>query len=372
MLLAKAETSAEAVVFHLESLPPLESLERLWSGLDRVGAHSFFVSWNWIGPFLRCTGGNAMLLRAVRGEMLAGLAVVSAASGRIRRLFPVRRSFLNARGDPEIDGIMVEHNGFAVPHGSGEYLLCALAEWFRGGGISADELVLPGISAPGVTRDRWVTEWRREAYRTPLRTMSEAGIVSLLSRNARQQLRRSVRDYGDVLALDRAATADIAFTYFDELKRLHVKSWERRGRNHAFDNPFFERFHRAVIEQGVAEGAVDLLRVRAGSAVLGYLYNFVRNGIVSSYQSGFADDEPGLRPGYVCHALAIDHYAEKGMHCYDFLAGTNRLKESFGVETYELSWLQVRKPMIAFRFDSLIRKAGAFIPRHKAGRAAKL
>lgn len=363
MLLAHKETHAEALTFHSEPLPPTGELERMWRGLDRTGTHSFFASWSWIGPFLRSTGNGAKLLVARRGVAFAGMALLTFGPGRVRGVVPVRRAYLNATGDPDIDSILIEHNGFAVPGGPDEMLLPALAKWFRHGGINADELAVPGVERGAMGESRWCAEMRRAAYRTPLTAMGEAGLVSIISRNARQQLRRSLRDYGETIALDRAATTDEALGFFEELKRLHIRSWERRGRPHAFIKPFFERFHRAVIEEGVPDGKVDLLRLKAGSRVLGYLYNFVRNGVVSSYQSGFADEEPGLRPGYVCHALAIDHYAAKGMRTYDFLAGTNRLKESFGVETYELSWLHVRRPHLAFWADDLLRRAVNFLKR---------
>ncbi len=157
--------------------------------------------------------------------------------------------------------------------------------------------------------------------------------------------------------------------YFERLKALHVTSWQRRGRRHAFDNSFFEPFHRALIEAGMDDDTIDLLRVRAGNRVMGYLYNFRRNGVVSSYQSGFDDGDPRLRPGYVCHALAMQHYAEAGHSMYDFLAGTNRLKQSFGTERYALSWRHYRRPMLAFRAEAAVyraaRVARRLIRRHR-------
>jgi CelD/BcsL family acetyltransferase involved in cellulose biosynthesis len=122
------------------------------------------------------------------------------------------------------------------------------------------------------------------------------------------------------------------------MKALHVRSWMRRRRTHAFDNPFFETFHRSLIPSGIANGSVDLLRVSSGERAIGYLYNFLHDGTVSSYQSGFDDADPDLRPGYVCHTLAIAHYAAARMSHYDFLSGTNRLEQSFGSERYEFCW----------------------------------
>ena len=205
-------------------------------------------------------------------------------------------------------------------------------------------------------------------YRTPLANFTTLeGLMSSLSRNSRQQLRRSMRAYERKapLSIDVARDTQTALEFFAQMKALHVRSWMRREHRHAFSNPFFETFHRSLIRRGAADGTVDLLRVSAGDRVIGYLYNFLRDGTVSSYQSGFDDADRQLRPGYVCHALAIAHYAAAGMSSYDFLGGTNRLKQTFGPERYELCWYYLHKNTSAFRVNALARRvAGAFRRRN--------
>ncbi len=336
--------------FALEPVGDLRALEGLWRTLDFTGAHSFFNSWTWVSAMLHCAPPGLRVVKAVRGGALAGLALCRLGSG-----WP-RRAWFNASGDHGVDGVMIEHNGFALPGAEDTALWSDFAAWFADRGLGADELIVPGTAmrhaAPG---EMIVLDDCRTAYRTPLAGLGSEGIAPLLSRNARQQLRRSLRDFGGELRLELAPDTATALGYFEHLKRLHVRSWTRRGRTNAFDNAAFEPFHRAVIETGVPEGSVDLMEITAGERVLGYLYNFKRNGVVHSYQSGFSDDDPNLRPGYVCHALAIGHYAKSGMSTYDFLAGTNRLKQSFGIETYELSWRRYRRPTFAFRLERQLR-----------------
>lgn len=300
----------------------------------------------------------------MRDGKTIGLALLTIGNGRLRNLLPVRQAWLNAMGEPRIDSVMIEHNGFAGPGEEDATLLPAFVNWFAERGLAAEELVTPGVAADDAApqgKRLFLIEKRTTGYRTPLHTMGEDGLAPMLSRNARHQLRRSLRDYGGCLSLDRASSRDTALEYFAGLKDLHIRSWTRRGRSHAFGNPFFETFHRSLIETGFADGSVELLRVSSNEQVLGYLYNFRRNGVISSYQSGFADETPGLRPGYVCHALAIAHYAQEGMRYYDFLAGSNRLKRSFGLETYELCWSQYRKPTFGFVVDDLLRRAGRLV-----------
>ena len=136
---------------------------------------------------------------------------------------------------------------------------------------------------------------------------SDGELFPVLSSNARQQLRRAIRYFERFgqLRLDRAAHPGEARNYFAELKDLHIATWQSRGKPHAFSRPFFEAFHHELIDRHVADGAVQVLRARAGSRLIGYLYNFRLSDRVYTYQSGFAYDEAGARPGAVAHALAI-------------------------------------------------------------------
>jgi Protein involved in cellulose biosynthesis (CelD) len=352
------ERKSGTTTFALEPVHDLPALERQWRALDHGGAHSFFTSWTWVSALLQHAPG-LLVLKATRGGAPAGLALCARKRWR-------RQAWLNASGYRTLDGIMIEHNGFALPGGEDAVLWEDLARWFADGGLRADELVVPGTAerckAPG---DLIVLDDCRTAYRTPLSGLGSEGIAPVLSRNARQQLRRSLRDFGGELRISVAPDAETALGYFDKMKSLHVRSWTRRGRANAFDNPAFEPFHRTLIPAGVADGSVDLMEITGGDRVLGYLYNFKRNGIVHSYQSGFSDDDRSLRPGYVCHALAIGHYAKAGMATYDFLAGTNRLKTSFGIETYEMCWRRYRRPTVGFRIEQWLR---GFRPPQASGR----
>jgi CelD/BcsL family acetyltransferase involved in cellulose biosynthesis len=348
------------ITLSAEPLPPIATLEDIWRGLDGTGAHSFFLTWSWIGTWLKTLPPSVrpMLLRATRAGELAGLALLTPRRGRLRGLIPVRQAWLNATGDPAFDCLTVEHNGFAVSGAGDSALVEALERSFRAGGIAADELVLPGIPAGHQAVPRPLDRERASpAFRAPLEGARE-GIEPLLSRNARQQIRRAMRAWErkGPLSVEVAGDAETALAYFERMKELHMRSWKRRRRRHAFTHPFFEVFHRALIVDGFAGGGVDLMRISAGTHVLGYLHNFRRNGTVSSYQSGFDDTVPDLRPGYVCHALAMAHYAAEGMAQYDFLAGTNRLKQSFGPEQYEMCWRRLRKPKAVFQAEALLRR----------------
>jgi CelD/BcsL family acetyltransferase involved in cellulose biosynthesis len=308
-------------------------------------------------------------MASLENETIAAALLVSRRETRYGLLGASQLHF-NSTGEPDLDCIMVEHNGFVGAHASVPDLWQALVRWFGHGEAGADELLIGGIeksAAAGLSSPELLQSCRDvPAYRAPLQQLTaKGGFEAGLSRNARQQLRRAQRRYGawGELKLDEAKTVERALAYFDALKELHIRSWNRRGKPHAFRYEFFETFHRALITRGVPERSVQCLRITAGGRPIGYLYNFRHAGRTYAYQSGFDDEDPALRPGYVCHALAIETAAAEGAHEYDFLAGSNRLKETFGREKYVLSWCTLRQPKLKFRAEAAARAVAKRIAR---------
>lgn len=355
---------AKPLRFNLALIPSLDFVESLWRRLGVSKSQSFFLSWTWIGTWLAAipAGIAPLLLTVSREEEILSAALLVPRRQRRHGLVGARQLHFNSTGEPDLDCIMIEHNGLAGASASDPDLWQALVRWFAAGEAGGDELLIGGIEksiAERLSSPLLLRSCRDvPAYRVPLGLSAEqGGFEASLSANARQQLRRAKRRYGawGDLKLDEANTVERALAYFDALKELHIRSWNRRGRPHAFRYEFFETFHRALIARGVPERSVQVLRISAGGQPIGYLYNFRHAGRICAYQSGFEDEDPAFRPGYVCHALAIETAAAEGAQVYDFLAGSNRLKETFGRENYVLSWCTLQQPKLKFRAEAAMR-----------------
>lgn len=354
----------DALSATLSPLPAIPELSALWRDFDRCGQHSFFASWPWLGTWLELLPpGIAPLLVRIdeRGRCCGGAILVRRAICR-HAVWSSRELRLNETGDRELDCLTIEHNGFAGYAAADQRPWRAFVDWFGAEEGKADAVAIPGVCselAPESLQPRFLKEERvLPAYRVDLMRLRAGGeIGAILSANARQQLNRSRRDLArsGPLVLEAAPSVTMAAEFFDGLERLHVRSWTRRGRSHAFTSPFFGRFHRALIRNHFATGGIELLRLRAGDRELGFLYNFRRNGCVYAYQSGFDDEDPRLRPGYVAHAMAIESHAAAGDMDYDFMAGRNRLKERFATDRYEMRWYQIQRPLLRFRVERAAR-----------------
>lgn len=357
-------TTVSAIEFRREALPPVEILEAEWRALEARAQPSFFTSWCWIGTFLAAlprTRSLSLLRGLIRGETVA-LAILGTQLIRRRGFIRSQALFLNEDGHPTRD-MAIEHNGILIATDCEAASNPALIEWFAST-PDADELCINGSTKllPSELINRHglaISLTTKPSYSLDLRQLPDAdgNLDTVLSSNARQQLRRSLRYFEKIgrLRLQKARSLNEAQAFFTDLKKLHCASWEKRGVRHSFMSPFFEAFHRLLIERTFAQGCIELVQVSAGSYVIGYLYNFRFGDRIYAYQSGFSYDL-GNRPGVITHALAIQDSYRSGALIYDFLAGRNQLKESFSTDCAAMHWETLQHPRLAFQLEKLARQ----------------
>ncbi len=361
-------SASRRVEFRREPVPPLQQLEREWRQLEAAGNPSFFTSWHWIGTLLAAVppASRPKLLRGRANGVTIALALLGANETRRRRGWVRSRGlYLNETGNPRFDSLTIEHNGILAATHWEPVIWHELIAWFAGLDHEADELHVGGslrrVPEPALGSCRLgCRETSLPSYSVDLCRLaaSDGELYPVLSANVRQQLRRALRYFERVgpLRLAEAASASEAMAFFDAMKALHCASWERRGKPHSFAGEFFEPFHRLLIERSFAEDATQLLKACAGDRVIGYLYNFRLGNRVYAYQSGFDDADRRERPGIVTHFLAIRHAFRSGARVYDFMAGRNRLKESFATRCEPMLWQVVQQPRLAFRLENLARR----------------
>ena len=335
--------AAAPPVIQIEPVKDFAALAPIWADLEQRAAASFFQSWAWTGCLAEERFAEPWLLTARRNEQIVGLALFN----RGPRSGLSRPILLGESGKPALDSLFIEHNGLLLDRGETGDLAgrCwatlserfGRARWLIGGTAEAVCAALPG--------DR-IARIRASRPAPYLDLMGDIDPLERCSANTRQQLRRSLRAWKKIgpLTLEVAATYERADGFLDALADLHQRYWTGRGKPGAFAKPFFARFHHTLLRRPSDRQSVDLIQIRAGSRIVGYLCNLVHDGWVAAYQSGFdfGPDADTLRPGLVCHLLAIRHYSQAGAHRYDFLGGEARYKRSFASAEIPLLWLDVR------------------------------
>lgn len=350
-------------VIAVESWPGLEAVGEMWSGLQARADITFYLTWHWIGTWLEEAGLKPHLVTAREGGRLVGLGLfVAGLQKRHKGLLRSRTLFLHETGDPEIDINCIEYNGFLVDRAHGEALEHRMLDFtlasrdlpawdeLRLGGVLEryPAMAKPGVKAHVVSR-RGTAQVDLDAVRA-----SGKSYLDSLSSNTRYQTRRAMKLFGQrgPVALDVAGSVEEALAFLDGLKALHQPYWIARGGRGAFGYPFLERFHRRMIARAFPTGEVELLRIHAGGVPIGYLYNFIHQGWVGTYLSGFAYEEDAkLKPGYVSFALCVEHHLKRDTRVVDFLAGELRYKTSLGKPTHTMVNVDLQKPRLKLKLE---------------------
>ena len=332
------------------------SLARRWQALEARADGGFFRSWTHLGCLAEERFAHANLLAITQDNADVALALLG--TGR-------HRTWLNQTGDAGQDGVFIEHNGLLVARGAAPDLRAALRA-ARGSGrlvlSGIDDATLHAARQAGqlhLDQSRWAPAVRLDTLDRPY--------LETLSANARAQIRRSLRLYGPDLALTPAASVTQAQGFFADMVVLHQESWRRRAQPGAFAEPQMRRFHETLIDRAWPNGEADLLRITAGGRHIGTLYNLIRNGVVASYQSGFAAaSDRRLKPGLVCHTLAIQHYADAGARVYDLLGGAERYKLTLAQAGQMLHWATLHRPWSAEGWVRRMASAAGNLVRRQA------
>jgi CelD/BcsL family acetyltransferase involved in cellulose biosynthesis len=334
--------------------------ETIWRALEAAARPSYFLSWAWIENWLACLPRELAPELAV---IVDGDAPVAAGFiGRRRevrhRVLASRSLHLNATGVDRYDELCVEHNGLVRAAGArvtiGDLVdLLLPGAWDELRLHALDTSELPIAPARGY---RVVVDRETLAPFVNLARVREADYLGLLGADTRAQIRRARRGLGDI-RVEVAADPAHAMHVFDELVALHNASWRARGQTGAFADAWFTDFHRRLIEQRFAHGEIQLIRVAATTTV-GCLYNLVSHNRVLFYQSGFAAfDDPRIKPGYVCHAAAVELNAAAGHVVYDLLGGGRRYKRSLATDEVKLASVRIQRPRARFVLEDRLRRA---------------
>lgn len=323
----------------------LSALGARWRRLEAAADPAPFQTWAWVGCNAAERFPDPLLTEAHDAEGLVAVALWN----RRRSRLAGDTLWLHESGDPAPDAVFTEHNDPLLARRAPDGVLPAmLRATLQPRDGRAPRLMLSGVGS--ATRDAAL---QSDAAVHPIAarvapyvdfSLVPPGVayIEQLSRNTRQQLRRSDRAYAAVgaLRIERAATVGQAAVFLDGLMALHAATWSARSKPGAFATDTVRRFHRCLIERGAPEMA-ELLRISAGDRAVGYLYNLVQGGRVCAYQSGFdyGAAPPHGKPGLTCHHLAITVHRGRGGLSYDFLGGNDRYKRSLANAERTLSWL---------------------------------
>lgn len=361
----------EIVRFTLSTTADLAELEQTWLELQQRASPPVFLSWDWIGCWIREAALHPAVLVGRIDDRIVLLGALMPSNRRDVLPIGIHGAQLHLVGDVQHDVITIEYNGFLVDR-TWEGKIESDAIRFLLGGITVhgtrwDELHLknipPALGQAVIDSGYHFRELQRKpSWRIDLAALRRQGKAYLesLSANTRQQVRRSMRLYEKrgPLSAARARSVSEALEFLDGLKELHQCYWTGRSEPGAFAYPFFERFQKRLLRIGIPHGTVEIVKVSAGSGVIGYVYNLLYCGHVYAYQTGIDyEDDARLKPGLVSHALCIELHLRDGSDIYDFMAGEARYKANLGKPGPEMVYLLVERPTWPLQIENALHNA---------------
>jgi CelD/BcsL family acetyltransferase involved in cellulose biosynthesis len=202
----------------------------------------------------------------------------------------------------------------------------------------------------------------KPSYYIDLEAVRASGkdFIDKLASRERTRIRQNLRKYSELgeLRYDVATSVDEALAFLDHLAELHQQTWQSRGQPGAFASELFAGYHRALIRRCFGLGMIELARVGAGDATVGYHYNLVFGGRVYFYQCGY-DYALGEKtsPGIVSHALAIRRAADRGLAAYELMAGDFEYKRRLATDERRMHWATWQAATMKMKGYELARAA---------------
>jgi CelD/BcsL family acetyltransferase involved in cellulose biosynthesis len=341
--------------------------KRIWENALQNQPHSYFLSWAWVSQWLK----NLPLeveVSLVEVETLSGRAVCFLGHNKHTRYGCIHSNsyYLNYTGLPLYDSLTLEYNQVLGQANTIEVLTKIInalpKEWDELHLPYLDTYLFPGNCLPKIIEGYKIRFSKQQpSYYVELKNIDETqdSYLNLLSGNTRNNIRRAMKKLNNLgaLQLEPANDEKMALIIYDELTAMHQRAWQSRGQAGAFSGDWFNNFHRELIKERFSSGEVQLLRIACGEKTLGCLYNFVYQGTIYYYQSGFNyADFNDNKPGLVCHALAISFNANQGHTVYDFLAGDTQYKKSLATHKNQMVSCIIQKPYLRFCVENRMKK----------------
>jgi CelD/BcsL family acetyltransferase involved in cellulose biosynthesis len=375
--MASASTALRAEV--VTSRKELELHAPQWNELLASSrADAIFLTWEWLSTWLDTVYPEARLFVVVvreRGGRLVAAAPFYRSDLRLLGLVKYRclRVIGDCQSGAEYGDIIVRH-GFEDAAGACivETLLkdpgawdclwfCNVAGWTGAGGHLRDTCQRYGLHLRERARD----------FSFVKLPPTHAAYLGLLSRNAREQVRRKTRRFQEShdIGFVRCAAGEELPLRLADLFVLHRQRWESVGQRGSFvRRPPMQRFYESFAPVALRRGWLRLYSLRVDGRTRAVQYGYAYGGAFHQLQEGYEPEGyDGI--GNVLRNLVVEKCIEEGLEEYDFLGEFTEHKRRWGAQRREGSDLLIGRRSLKNRllFSRRIWPGGRFL---KEGRPA--
>ncbi|MGF1700810.1 GNAT family N-acetyltransferase, partial [Photobacterium makurazakiensis] len=255
-----------------------EYLERIWLELENKSVSNFFMSWIWIGNWLKQHTQGHKTLVVYYGDEVVGCGIIIENKSFFRNKY-----YLNHTGNTKLDQIWIEYNNFIIDIQHDKNVKLIISNKLHSMMSVFDKIVV-GVSeyrcieylASNNMNSRNV--WKATSYKINFLKIKEKNIKfeDTFSRNFKQQIKRSIKKYNEhgELRLSEANSCIQANEWFDDMAKYHKKKWSDDS---GFNNKNFINFHKAMINSDKNCKHIKILKLESASHLVGYVYMYIYN-----------------------------------------------------------------------------------------------
>lgn len=343
-------------VCHMPEAWSIEYLKTQWLELEKTANISFFQSWYWIDAWLSVAKKYVRPVFIKAEGRIIGIFFLGTGTTYDHRFLSFSTVIPWNTGIEEIDVSASEYNRPIALTGYEQQARQAVTEFlFTDKRFDKNMRVDLRRVPENEYQDYLKQDLIKDIYKIEdgatvdlEEIRSKDSLEHLISNNAYSQIKRSIRLYEEnfgELIYEVAENATKAQNWFVELGKLNHKRFREKKQKGVWDYPSLLQMHRALLDRCFEKGCTEVVRVRAGDKIIGYLYNFIFRGRVYFYMGGFVYEEDNkFKPGMVTHYYAILAAARNGHDIYDFMAGNQPYKKRFGKDGQKMMHLTLTRP----------------------------
>lgn len=340
-------------------------IKERWTYLEsKANNASYFLTWDWIGQWLKQTSKKncpLFLVEAYLESKVIAIGILCSSKNN-------QSYFLNKTSIQSYDQIWIEYNDFLMDLSSLKVDANTLRNLLINKLLNHDNFSCRAITIDmckiqNFTNNNYFSYEKivSPGYRMSLHDCdTKEKLLSKLSKNSKRQIQKSISllQQASTLSISVLDKVEDKVSAFEKLASQHIIQWQKTEWGSGFSNPFFVEFHRNLIQ----ESSNKILVLNHGDKTLAYGYFFCFNNDVYFYLSSIhKHTDNRIKIGLVFHTLAMVHFKKEGYEEYDFLAGDARYKKSLSDQSYELkSYRFVKRDFLGY-LENIARKIKEYL-----------
>jgi len=366
----KGKKLIDNIQVNIESITvnDFSKLKQDWLALESKSAPLFFLSWTWIGNWLKLLpdndndNDNLRLLSASHNNQLVALGIFIEHNITRNGCINSKQWLLHRTGNEELDQIWIENNNFLIQEKDQKTIEQAIWRYLTKNQSQVDEFILNVAKAADVTtisssinQYQLLSSNHERGYHIELSNYSSIDdyLISR-SKNTRQQIRRShklLTAAGEV-KFNVLTDPQAQLKLLNQTKKWHIAKWKNTETPSGFTNHIFTDFHHTLIHTSHNNAHTLMSQLTLDDDILGCCYYFQHGQTLYFYLSCIKPtNDNRIKRGLIMHFLMIEWLIthKRAISNYDFLAGDARYKRSLANQTdsYTKRTFQKQKPLFA-------------------------